>query len=82
MFAQLSCYLTIRSRARDFCAVIVDEGEARINNQRLENESEYLIVLAESEINNLLLSHFAKRSRQVAHRKSHWEAKWVKSWPS
>ena len=63
MFSQLSCYLTIRLRARDFCAVIVDEGEARISNQRLENESEYLIVLVECEKNNLFLSHFAKKNQ-------------------
>ena len=33
-------YLTIRLRARDFYAVIVDEGEARINYRRIEIESE------------------------------------------
>ena len=33
-------YLTIRLRARDFYAVIVDEGEARINYHRIEIESE------------------------------------------
>ena len=33
-------HLTIRLRARDFYAVIVDEGEARINYQRIEIESE------------------------------------------
>ena len=33
-------YLTIRLRARDFYAVIVDEGEARINYQHIEIESE------------------------------------------
>ena len=33
-------YLSIRLRARDFYAVIVDEGEARINYQRIEFESE------------------------------------------
>ena len=33
-------YLTLRLRARDFYAVIVDEGEARINCQRIEIESE------------------------------------------
>ena len=32
--------LTIRLRARDFYAVIVDEGEARINYHRIEIESE------------------------------------------
>ena len=35
-------YLTIRLRARDFYAVIVDEGEARINYHRIEIESEFL----------------------------------------
>ena len=34
-------YLTIRLRARDFYAVIVDEGEARINYHRIEIESEF-----------------------------------------
>ena len=33
-------YLTIRLRARDFYAVIVDEGEARINYHRIQIESE------------------------------------------
>ena len=33
-------YLTIRLGARDFYAVIVDEGEARINYHRIEIESE------------------------------------------
>ena len=33
-------YLTIRLRARDFCEVIVDEGEARINYHLIEIESE------------------------------------------
>ena len=33
-------YLTIRLRARDFYAVIVDEGEARINYHHIEIESE------------------------------------------
>ena len=33
-------FLTIRLRARDFYAVIVDEGEARINYHRIEIESE------------------------------------------
>ena len=33
-------YLTIRLRARDFYAVIVDEGEAQINYHRIEIESE------------------------------------------
>ena len=33
-------YLTIRLRARDFYAVIVDEGEARISYHRIEIESE------------------------------------------
>ena len=33
-------YLTIRLRARDFYAMIVDEGEARINYHRIEIESE------------------------------------------
>ena len=41
-------YLTIRLRARDFYAVIVDEGEARINYHRIEIESEF--VLVESEV--------------------------------
>ena len=36
----LALYLTIRLRARDFYAVIVDEGEARINYPRIEIESE------------------------------------------
>ena len=36
----LKVYLTIRLRARDFYAVIVDEGEARINYNRIEIESE------------------------------------------
>ena len=31
-------HLTIRLRARDFYAVIVDEGEARINYHRIEIE--------------------------------------------
>ena len=35
-----SVLLTIRLRARDFYAVIVDEGEARINYHRIEIESE------------------------------------------
>ena len=33
-------HLTIRLRARDFYAVIVDEGEARIKYQRIEIEGE------------------------------------------
>ena len=33
-------YLTISLRARDFYAVIFDEGEARINYHRIEIESE------------------------------------------
>ena len=33
-------YLTIRLRARDFYAVIVDESKARINYHRIEIESE------------------------------------------
>ena len=33
-------YLTLRLRARDFYAVIVDEGEARINYHCIEIESE------------------------------------------
>ena len=33
-------YLTIRLRARDFYAVIVNEGEALINYHRIEFESE------------------------------------------
>ena len=33
-------YLTIRLRARDFYAVIVDVGEDRINYERIEIESE------------------------------------------
>ena len=37
--------------------MIVDKGEARMNYQRTEIES--LIVLVESEIYNLFLSHFA-----------------------
>ena len=32
--------LTIRLRAGDFYAVIVDEGEARINYHRIESDSE------------------------------------------
>ena len=33
-------YLTIRLRAQDFYAVIIDEGEVRINYHRIEIESE------------------------------------------
>ena len=43
-------YLTIRLRARDFYAVIVDEGEARINYHRIESRASNLIVLVESEV--------------------------------
>ena len=39
-YAALVYYLTIRLRARDFYAAIVDEGEARINYYRIEIESE------------------------------------------
>ena len=41
IFVTLFCiYLTIRLRAQDFYAVVVDEGEARINYHRIEIESE------------------------------------------
>ena len=40
VFLWAKFYLTIRLRARDFYAVIVDEGEARINYHRIEIESE------------------------------------------
>ena len=33
-------YLTIKLRAWDFCEVIVDEGQARINYHLIEIESE------------------------------------------
>ena len=36
----VSHYLTIRLPARDFYAVTVDEGEARINYHRIEIETE------------------------------------------
>ena len=46
-------HLTIRLRARDSYAVIVDEGEARINYHRIEIENcfrNHRIVLVESEV--------------------------------
>ena len=43
-------YLTIRLRAKDFYEVIVSEGEACINYQRIEMRASNLIVLVESEI--------------------------------
>ena len=44
-----SVLFTIRLRARDFYAVIVDESEARINYHRIKIESN-LIVLVGSEV--------------------------------